>query len=99
MSCLPPRFARVVHTVTVAFDIDLDTRTLFQAYVDRTLPLRVFGLAPEDEVCPELTPDQQRTALDLAIQSAEAWPGRTLSPEGCLSSPPDPEACPPFDCD
>ena len=99
LSLLSPRFARVVHSFSVAFDIDLDTSTLFQAHVDRALPLRVFGLAPEDEVCPELSPDQQKTALDLASQSAEAWFGWTLPAEGGLGSSPDPEASPPFDLD
>lgn len=100
MSLLSPsRFVRVVHSFTIALDIDLDTRTLFQTHVDRTLPLRVFGLASEDEVCPELTSEQRTAALDLAIPSAEAWFGWTLSAEGCLDSPPDPETCPPFDLD
>jgi hypothetical protein len=95
----PPRFARVVHSFTIAFDIDLDTRTLFQAHVDRTLPLRVFGLASEDEACPELTSEQRTAALDLAIPSVEACFGWTLSAEGCLDSPPDSEVSPPSDLD
>jgi len=99
MSLPSPRFARVVHSFSVAFDIDLDTSTLFQTHVDRALPLRVFGLAPEDEICPELTAEQRKTALGVAIPSAEAWFGWTLSAEGCLDSPPDQEACPPFDLD
>jgi hypothetical protein len=99
MPLLSPRFVRVAHTFTVAFDIDLETRTLFQTHMDRTLPLQVFGLAPEDEVCPELTTEQRKAALDLAIPSAEVRYGWTLFAEGCLDSPADPEACPPFDCD
>jgi hypothetical protein len=97
MSPLPPRFARVLHVVPIAFDVDLDTRTLFQVHVDLTPPLRVFGLGLEDEVCPDLSSGQQKTALDLASQAAETWFGWTLPAEGYLGTPPDQEACLPFD--
>jgi hypothetical protein len=94
MNPLSPRFARAFHTVPIAFDIDLGTGTLFQVHVDLTRPLRVLALGSKEETCPELSPEQEMTALRLAVQAAEAWFGWTPSMEGHLGSAPNPELGP-----
>jgi hypothetical protein len=90
----PTRLARVLHTVTIEFDVDLDGRRVCQVLVDHTVPLRV---EEEDEGSPPLTNEERRTALDIVVNSAEAWPAWALAPEECFNPPSEPELQPPFD--
>jgi hypothetical protein len=89
------RFARVRHTLTVDFDLDLRTGALIQVLVDHTAPLRAFGLP--DEPGAELTPEDEEAAMGLVIQSRDPWSRWALFGEEPMSPPVDPEAIPPFD--
>jgi len=89
------RFARVRHTVTIDFDLDLGTGTLFQVLVDHTAPLCAFGLP--DEPGGELTPEDEEAALGLVIESRDPWSRWALFGEDPMQPPVDREALPPFD--
>ena len=93
MKLPPAHFARAVHTVVIAFDVDLDEGTLHQVLWDRTDPLRVSGLPLVDWYCPALTAEQQTLALELAGQAAEAWfgwkPLQTRAPTSFWRQDPD----------
>ena len=89
------RLARVLHTVTVAVDLDLEKRTVLQVLVDHTAPLRACGLPDEEGF--ELTPDDEDAAVELVIRSTDPWSRWALFGEETLRPPADPEALPPFD--
>lgn len=89
------RFARVRHTVTTDFDLDLGTGTILQVLVDHTAPLRAFGLLDEEGA--ELSPEDEEAALGLVLHSTDAWSRWALFGEEPMASPVDPEALPPFD--
>ena len=68
-----PRFARILQTVTIEAQIDLEARTVFQVLVDHTAPLLVCGLAQEDDAHPALSQADEKLALHLA-QRSDLWP-------------------------
>lgn len=71
-----PRFARVLQTVTIEVQIDLDTCAVLQVFVDHTAPLRACGLAQEDDPLPALAEEDETLALQLA-QRSDRWPEPT----------------------
>jgi hypothetical protein len=91
----PPRFARVLHSVTTAFDLDLEARTVLQILVDHTAPLRSFDFTVEGE--PELTPEDEEAALCIVATSDDSWARWALFAEEPGRPPTDPDAIPPFD--
>jgi hypothetical protein len=91
------RFARVRHTVTIDFDLDLGAGTVVQVLVDHTAPLRAFGLPDEgDEEGAELPPEDRETALGLVIHSTDPWSRWALFGEDPIRPEVDPGAIPPF---
>jgi len=94
MDHLSPRYARVLHTVTVELSIDLDERDVYQVVADHTAPLRALALAHEGEDCPALTPEEEKAALEIAT-SSDAWPAWLIDPDRVLWTPADRQV-PPF---
>ena len=91
----PPRFARVLHTVTTAFDLDLEARTVLQILVDHTAPLRSFDISAPEE--PALSPEDEEAAFGIVATSADPWTRWALFAEEPWRPPTDPDATPPFD--
>jgi hypothetical protein len=91
------RFARVLHTVTTAFDLDLEARTVLQIQVDHTAPFRSFNLTADGE--PELSPEDEAVAIGIVTASADPWARWVLFADEPIRPPADSEALPPFDED
>jgi len=90
-----PRYARVLHTVTVELLIDLDERDVYQVVADHTAPLRAVALVHDGEECPPLTPEDEKAAIEIATGS-DAWPAWLIDPDRVLWTPADRQVPPSY---